>query len=463
MRIQSITNITDNKLNVQKPKNGVNTVSPSFKAGKDAFVKSKKVLCTMKDIRNYLEQNKGKIENGKIFNEPLGDGDSLLMQFIHITPNDSEMSDYKSILFDMLKMEKINYDQKDSFKISALEWIMGREEPMILSLIKDKELTKDPKLEYTYKQIKNPEFRNELITLDIYRPHVYATEEEQNVLIDSILSQNNFEADTSLKQEIIKSMQNKNGHISNDISAVLRQVIKSCSNGDLANLSEFMNKIKNETGNVNLEEISSVLAKKETDKLTLREVINQMNMDEEAKAYMETAKKYLDSKGIEWIQDKDGLLIISHFTPGKEDKNIDYNKLFKCIKAVIGFCNFAQVDITDYGNLQYICGGTCLSYTANTLGKIESIGIDIDFGYPKFQKRHKMEHNLKYSSIQSFDMKSTGPLKRVGGHGSFEYAFELEEVPNLEYVEELVLNTIIGPEENVFKDVEIGKLVILGR
>ena len=460
MRIQSITNLTNDKISLTKLK--FNNVTPAFKANGDAFIRSEKsILCTIKDVCEYLSRNKSKVEDGKIFNKPINNGDSLLMQFLHITPLESEMPEYKSLLFDMARMDKIDYNQKDSLGMSALEWIMTREEPLILSLIIGKELTKDQMLENTYKSIKNPEFRNELIRSDIYRPQVYATPEEQEIFIDTMLNQNELEADTSIQQEIIKSMRNNEGYISNETSAILRQVLKTCNQEELADLPEFMNKIKDSSGKINLEETASIIAKKEQDKLTLKEVINQLDMDEDAKAYMDTAKKYLDSEGIKWIQDKDGLLIISNFDPRRNRDDIDYNRLFKCIKAVIGLCNFANVKITDYGNLQYICGSAFLNFGADSMGKIESIGIDVDFGYPRFQRKHREKYI--YSFIQGLNMKSTGNLKRIGGTANFANAFELKEVPNLEYVEKLVLNAGIGPEENVFKDVEIGELVILGR
>lgn len=188
--------------------------------------------------------------------------------------------------------------------------------------------------------------------------------------------------------------------------------------------------------------------------------IKKPGIDEDAKAYMDTAKKYLDRVGIEWIQDEDGLLIISDFNV-KGSKDIDYNKLFKCIKAVIGHCNLAHVDITDYGNLQHLCGGGYLNYLVGSMGNIETIGIDIDFGYPEFQKKHREKPIANATFINGFDLKSTGKLRKIGGSAYFEGALQLEEVPNLEYVNELILHHINGPQKEVFKNVNVGKMSIL--
>ena len=152
----------------------------------DSFAKSAEppILVTIADIRNYLKQNADKILNGKIFNTPLTkDGDSLLMAFLHIKPLEEERDMYDSIVLQMSRLGDINYDQKDSMDITALEWVMKTENSDVLSLMKEQQLTQDPMLIYAYKSIKSPEFKKALLESGIYIPPVVETKEEQNIVV----------------------------------------------------------------------------------------------------------------------------------------------------------------------------------------------------------------------------------------------------------------------------------------
>ena len=115
------------------------------KPGTDSFVRLKNapVFVAVSDVKAFLEQNKFKVllGNGEIFNRPVTDnGDSLLMNFLRITPFEDEIDDYNKIISQMSKMRGIDYNQKDSGSIPALEWIILHENPELLKLVKGKKL-----------------------------------------------------------------------------------------------------------------------------------------------------------------------------------------------------------------------------------------------------------------------------------------------------------------------------------
>ena len=178
-----------------------------------------------------------------------------------------------------------------------------------------------------------------------------------------------------------------------------------------------------------------------------------------------TPKAYLDKVGIEYVQDKkDGLLILGRFEiyDKYKDITVDINKLFKCIKAIVGHANFTSdifQNLTDFGNLRYLCSGAFFWFcNAETTGKIESIGMDVDLDCPKHFKRKYLEpRDICYTSFNFVKFKSTGKIKYIGGNVSFEHS-EIKEVPELEIV---TGNVHIPPyfselKEDDFASVKVG-------
>ncbi len=173
MQIQAITNRNNYKIQYPRFMGRPKVATKPIQVAADSFVRSaeKPIFGTIRDIKNYLKINVDKIKDGEIFNTPITkDGDSLLMAFLHIKPIEEEEEEYESLLYKMEKMPKINYDQKDSMDMTALEWMMSAENFALLDLMKDKKLTQDPMTHTTYKHIKNPEFRKALVESGVYKP-----------------------------------------------------------------------------------------------------------------------------------------------------------------------------------------------------------------------------------------------------------------------------------------------------
>lgn len=438
MKVLPITYLNKNEFDCKK--RNTNKMTPVFKAGRDTFVQAEKVAFhTIEDISKYLEINKNKIMNGKIFNEPVSEGgETLLMSLLSIKPLPEEKMAYKSILFDMSQMTEINYDQKDLCGISTLEWIMIKEDSQILTLIKNKELKQDPLLENIYKRITNPNFKTELIKLDIYKPSIYETINEQRALVSTLLSSVDTDIDEALVDKVTIALQNSDEHISNESAYILRKTLQKCTPDDLVYLPDFVNNVKDNTGNIDLEMFSYFFAEKESRNCSLKTIVESITDQKEVVSYMGTAKAFLDKIGIEYVQDKnDGLLILKEFRIYDRHKNeeINLNKLFKCIKAIIGHANFAQnVDeLTDFGNLKYLCSDADFCFcNAETTGKIESIGIDIDLGYPK-PRKYNYNPNILFTHFDCSNIKSLPHVKYFGGSVFFQHS-DVQEIPELEYV-----------------------------
>jgi len=262
MLIQEITNHNSYKINFPKFK-GSAVKAPQTAQGADTFIKSaeQSVFVTIADIKNYLKQNADKILNGRIFNIPLTkDGDSLLMAFLHIKPIREEYEECKELLKQMAEMSEINYDQKDSMDMTALEWVMTTENAELLSLMKGQKLTQDPMLYNAYKNIKNPEFKKALLESGTYIPPVLETEEEQRVLVSSIINRKHNVIAYSVVNNVVNALCNNEKEIQNDMVVVFKKIIDLSSVWDIGELPEAIRLLKDDKGNVNTEKAAHFLA-----------------------------------------------------------------------------------------------------------------------------------------------------------------------------------------------------------
>ena len=200
----------------------------TLQAGADTFARQTEnpIIVSVNDVEKYLKQKRfSKIfKHGRIFNDPLtGNGDSLLLAFLRIKPTEEEKTAYNGLLSKMSRMLGINYDQKDSMNISALEWAMAGENKDVLKLFEGKKLTIDPLLYNVYKQIKNQNFKIALIEMGIYRPPVFETNEEKQAIVKSILisKYKKKNVDDSCVENIVNSLSNNDNVITQEIFGVL--------------------------------------------------------------------------------------------------------------------------------------------------------------------------------------------------------------------------------------------------
>lgn len=175
--MRTTTILTNNHPIIYPCFRGGNILKGTAQSGTDVFQKNieSPVFTCMKDIKDYLKANADKIENGKIFNKKImQSGESLLTTFLHLIPtiDKDNDDDYDNLLFKMMQMPEIDYNQTDSADISVIEWVLTLEDKKLLSLIKDKEFKPEPMVQKAFDRIKNPEFKkmvknSKLFSLDL--------------------------------------------------------------------------------------------------------------------------------------------------------------------------------------------------------------------------------------------------------------------------------------------------------
>lgn len=297
MLVQSITNSQNNyKIRFLKFKGGSSqAIAPVGSIVSDTIAKSseKPVFTAIRDIANYLNANADRIENGKIFNYPITkEGDSLLMAFFHMDPLKEEQNEYESILFKMSKMPEINYDQKDSVNLTALEWVVMSESLDELALMKGKKVSYDPMLFNAYKRIKNPEFRKALLESELYIPPVCETKEEQKIIVSSIINKKHDGISDSLVENIVKTLCNNENKISNETIVIFKKIIHLSRIQDVETLPEVLKLLKDDNGNVSSERAADFLAvyeqKDSTIQNAMKSVCRKYNLEYNGKTVEKT-------------------------------------------------------------------------------------------------------------------------------------------------------------------------------
>lgn len=115
---------------------------------------SKKILDTLSD--SAVEESKGKKLNSR-----------FVINTINYLINEAKPSEKFAIIDKMAKLPKINYNRVDENDISILEHILNAEDLQVLNLVNKTTLDYYPPLDYTYYQIKNEEFKNEVDKLNL--------------------------------------------------------------------------------------------------------------------------------------------------------------------------------------------------------------------------------------------------------------------------------------------------------
>ena len=109
----------------------------------------------------------------EIFEIPIGKQDTTLLMYIaDILPIEQNKKAYERVLKIIDGVKDINYNQCDDFGISFLEKVINSENSRLLDFIKDKNLVYFPELEYAYKRVQNPEFKEKLKELKLRFPNL---------------------------------------------------------------------------------------------------------------------------------------------------------------------------------------------------------------------------------------------------------------------------------------------------
>ena len=141
---------------------------------------------TSTDIENPLELFSTKQITDILFSDSVSKTDGevlnahpdLILQIADIMPEETE--EYKNMIEKLKKYTSINYNVADSFGISFLEKVINSENTMLLDIIKDKNLTYTPELDYAFFNIQDDEFREKVKELNLKFPDI-----EQAVKISS--------------------------------------------------------------------------------------------------------------------------------------------------------------------------------------------------------------------------------------------------------------------------------------
>lgn len=98
-------------------------------------------------------------------------GEKLDAEFVNKTINyllnEANPDEKTAIVNKMAELPKINYNQVDKNDISILEHILNAEDFQLLNLVSKTQLDYYPALDYTYEQIENPRFKQEVDKLNL--------------------------------------------------------------------------------------------------------------------------------------------------------------------------------------------------------------------------------------------------------------------------------------------------------
>jgi len=128
------------------------------------------VVCTFKDINNYLMEHMAELGGGKIFNKPVTkDGESLLMALAHVKPDKDNIDSYIKLVKSMLKMPFIDYNQKDAMGIPFIAHVLNSQNKVLFAAVTGcKDLKYDPSLEFEFNNITDPEFKELVLKTPIF-------------------------------------------------------------------------------------------------------------------------------------------------------------------------------------------------------------------------------------------------------------------------------------------------------
>lgn len=127
----------------------------------NATAMAAKISVGSKDILGVLETKEVQASEGKMLDS------KFVTKTISYLLNEAEPNEKTVIVNKLAKLPKINYNQVDENDISILEHILNAEDFQLLNLVSKTQLDYYPALDYTYEQIENPRFKQEVDKLNL--------------------------------------------------------------------------------------------------------------------------------------------------------------------------------------------------------------------------------------------------------------------------------------------------------
>lgn len=127
----------------------------------NATAMAAKISVGSKDILRVLETKEVQASEGKMLDS------KFVTKTISYLLNEAEPNEKTVIVNKLAKLPKINYNQVDENDISILEHILNAEDFQLLNLVSKTQLDYYPALDYTYEQIENPRFKQEVDKLNL--------------------------------------------------------------------------------------------------------------------------------------------------------------------------------------------------------------------------------------------------------------------------------------------------------
>ena len=101
-----------------------------------------------------------KSRDPQIYNKPIDNyGSPFIHAFAEVLPNEQNQKDYQKALQILKNTPKIDYNLRDAMGTSFLEKILNSENEQLLDVVKDFEFTYTPEIDYVYRNISTPEFK----------------------------------------------------------------------------------------------------------------------------------------------------------------------------------------------------------------------------------------------------------------------------------------------------------------
>lgn len=127
----------------------------------NATAMAAKISVGSKGILGVLETKEVQASEGKMLDS------KFVTKTISYLLNEAEPNEKTVIVNKLAKLPKINYNQVDENDISILEHILNAEDFQLLNLVSKTQLDYYPALDYTYEQIDNPRFKQEVDKLNL--------------------------------------------------------------------------------------------------------------------------------------------------------------------------------------------------------------------------------------------------------------------------------------------------------
>ena len=127
----------------------------------NATAMAAKISVGSKDILGVLETKEVQASEGKMLDS------KFVTKTISYLLNEAEPNEKTVIVNKLAKLPKSNQNQVDENDISILEHILNAEDFQLLNLVSKTQLDYYPALDYTYEQIENPRFKQEVDKLNL--------------------------------------------------------------------------------------------------------------------------------------------------------------------------------------------------------------------------------------------------------------------------------------------------------